>query len=276
MEVNLMYLRLSQLLPREVKLSILNALTQSQGPEELAKDLRYSTITVERWLDGDGSIDVETSKFLILALQRSADVRALLSKFYDEIALLFDRLNIIEKQRKMDILMDGLDEESRWIVQYFIIRRHANIRELAHLIEASSDMEVLFLLKEIINPKAEKIFEEPLVNFERFKIDPLTCEKVSFSWWLSENFVKGLGYNNVSFDVFDEGNYLTVIANLPSNDWKDIDVRMKDGFLIMSTGGNIERLPLPIPVEGIDEETYNNGILEVKLKKVTLKDAYQD
>ena len=267
MEANHAILRLSQLLPRDVKVNILKALMRDHSPVELARDLGCSPTTIERWLRENCPDDEETLRILALALRRSGETMDILTNFFHEVELLFEKLNLLEKQRKIDLLMEGLDERSRWVVQCLIMKRHASIRELADLIESSSDMDVLIRLREVINPRAEAIFGELLVNFERCKIDPLTGERVLFSWWLSNNLIKSLSHNDVLLDVFDEGNHLKVVAHLPSKDRKDIEVRMKDKLLMISAKDYYEEVPLPIPVEGIAEETYNNGVLEVKLKK---------
>jgi len=267
MRANRAILRLSQLLPRDVRASILNILTRDRSPVELARSLGYPLDTVERWLRGNCPDDEETSRILFLALRRSDETMGILTKFFDEVKLLFEQLNLTERRGKMGLLLEGLDERSRRIIQYLTVKRHAGIRELADLIEAPSDMDVLIRLKKVINPKAEEIFGETLVNFERLKIDPLTGEKVPFSWWLSESLIEGLSHDDVLLDIFDEGNNLKVVAHLPTKDRKDIEVKTKDNFLIISAKGYYEEVPLFIPVEGIAEETYNHGVLEVKLKK---------
>jgi len=267
MEVSHAILRLSQLLPRDVRVRVLNTLIRDYSPVELARDLGYPTVTVEKWLRRECPDDEEMSRLLVLALRRSGETMDILTKFSDEVELLFEKLNLQKRQRKIGLLMEVLDERSRRIVQYLIMRRHASIRELADLIEAPSDMDVLIRLREVINPRAEAIFGEPFINFEKCKIDPLTGERVPFSWWLSENLIEGLSHDDELLDIFDEGSHLRVVAHLPSKNRKDLDVGMKDGFLIISAKGYRKEVPLLIPVEGIVEETYNNGVLQVKLKK---------
>lgn len=79
-----------------------------------------------------------------------------------------------------DQLINAVDEKSRQIITYFLREQHAGIRKLADLIHASSDMEVLIRIREIINPKARQIIRIPLITFERSKIDPFTGEKSHF------------------------------------------------------------------------------------------------
>lgn len=77
-------------------------------------------------------------------------------------------------------------------------------------------------------------------------------------------------------DIFEEGDYLRVLAELPSIDEKDISIET-DGSTITITAENetkkylkIVRLPTHIK-KGPIEFTHKNNILQVRLKK--LRDA---
>ena len=75
-------------------------------------------------------------------------------------------------------------------------------------------------------------------------------------------------------DLFDEGDTLLIIAELPGVNEKDIRVEIDDGHLKLSTTtmqrGYFKDLPLACPV---DDETvkssYKNGVLEVTLRKAS-------
>lgn len=175
-------------------------------------------------------------------------------------------MNVSGKSRKMHPLMRAVDEKSRQIITYLLRERHAGIRKLANLISASSDMEVLIRIREVINPKAKEVIGEPLITFERSKIDPLTGEKIVFSWWLKEELMEGLHYERL-LDVFDEEDGLRVVACLPPQE-KDVNVEVKDDFLIISGREYHREVPLFYPVEKMVKKTINNGILEVKLNKI--------
>ena len=45
-------------------------------------------------------------------------------------------------------------------------------------------MHVLLRIRDTINPVAERIIGNPLLLFERSKIDPDTGEQVLFRWWM--------------------------------------------------------------------------------------------
>jgi len=175
-------------------------------------------------------------------------------------------LNISEKTRKANILMRTLDEKSRQIITYLLRERHAGIRKLADVICASSDMEVLIRIREVINPKAREVIGEPIITFERSKIDPLTGEKIVFSWWLKEEPMNNV-YNNGLIDILDEKNVLRVIASLPLQE-ENVEVKVKDNFLIIFGKEYYREVPLFYPVETKVRKTINNSVLEVKLNKI--------
>jgi len=175
-------------------------------------------------------------------------------------------LNIPEKTNKVNILVRTVDEKSRQIITYLLRERHAGIRKLADLICASSDMEVLTRIREIINPRAQKILGEPLITFEKSKINPLTGEKITFSWWLKEELMETL-HNERLLDIFDEEDCLRAVACLPPQE-KDVNVEVKDNFLIISGKEYHREVPLFYPIEKIVRKTIKNGVLEVKLNKI--------
>jgi len=166
----------------------------------------------------------------------------------------------------MNQLMRTVDEKSRQIITYLLRERHAGIRKLADLICASSDMEVLIRIREVINSKAREVIGDPIITFERSKIDPLTGEKIVFSWWLKEELMDGV-YNDGLLDIIDEKNVLRVIAFLPPQE-ENIKVKVKDDFLVISGREYYKEIPLFRPVEKKVSKTFNNGVLEVKLNKV--------
>ena len=167
--------------------------------------------------------------------------------------------------RKMDQLMSIVDEKSRRIIEYFLSGRQAGIRKLSDLICASSDMEVLIKIREIINPKAREIIGVPLVTFERSKIDLLTGEKITFSWWLNEELIERMPVEQL-LDVLDEKDTLRVVAALPSDD-KDVEIQVKGESLIISGKQYHQEVQLFCSVEKEVTKTVNNGVLEIKLSK---------
>ena len=175
-------------------------------------------------------------------------------------------MNVSATSVKMNLFMRALDEKSRQIVTYLSRQRHAGIRELANLTCASSDMEVLTRIREVINPKAREVVGEPIITFEHSKIDPLTGEKIVFSWWLKKELTNSV-YDDTLLDIIDEKEIVRVIASVPSKE-KNVEVEVKDDFLILSGKEYHIEVPLYHPVEKVVKKTVNNGILEVKLNKI--------
>ena len=73
-------------------------------------------------------------------------------------------------------------------------------------------------------------------------------------------------------DVFDEGERLVVIAELPGVEESDIHLEVKDDILDLSAEAKERKYSkevlLPSPVDAKSMETsYKNGILEIRLKK---------
>ena len=74
-------------------------------------------------------------------------------------------------------------------------------------------------------------------------------------------------------DIFDEGDEIRVIAELPGVDEKGIQVEVKDDILTLTAQGAERKYQkevlLPSPVKPQVHQSYRNGILEIKLKKRT-------
>jgi len=72
-------------------------------------------------------------------------------------------------------------------------------------------------------------------------------------------------------DVFDEGDYLKVIAELPGIDEKDIKARVKGNQLVISAQAAgrqyYKEIELPCLVKEELNLSYKNGILQVTMKK---------
>ena len=176
-------------------------------------------------------------------------------------------MSALAKSGKMNSLVKALDKKSRQIITFLSRERHAGIRELANLICASSDMEVLIRIREVINPKAREVVGEPVVTFERSKIDPLTGEKIIFSWWLKEELMNSV-YDDALLDIIDEKEILRVIASVPPMEENEVEVEVKNDFLMISGKEYHIEVPLFHPVEKMVKKTINNGVLEVKLNKI--------
>jgi hypothetical protein len=165
----------------------------------------------------------------------------------------------------MNQVMNMLDEKSVQILIYLAKERHAGIRKLADLIDASFDMEVLVKIREEINAKARKTTGRPLVIFKPSKLDPLTGEKITFSWWLNEELIDYTPGGEL-LDLHDENDTLRETASIPLQK-KDVEAGVRDNFLIIVGKKYCGEVLLTDTVEGKVKKTINNGFLEVVLKK---------
>jgi HSP20 family molecular chaperone IbpA len=73
-------------------------------------------------------------------------------------------------------------------------------------------------------------------------------------------------------DVFEEGDHITVMAELPGVNEDEIKLEIENDILVINTGTSTrkycKKIELPSPVEkDAVESSYKNGILKVKLRK---------
>ena len=75
----------------------------------------------------------------------------------------------------------------------------------------------------------------------------------------------------VTTDIFDEGDCLKVIAELPGVDEKDIKAEVKDNLLILSAQATsrayYKEIELPCLVKAELNLSYTNGIMQITMKK---------
>ena len=266
--------RLCAFLPPDVRQRIFGLLLESYGDEKrLAEDIGCSLSSLREWAEEGGRApsDKHMPVILSLALANCPEVGDLLRKeLLEAVERLCADLGISQKARKGDLslLVDALDEKSREILWHLWWHRHAQLDELAELIGASTDMEVLLRLREVINPVAERILGKPILEFNESRVDPITGEKVLFSWWLGlDKLTTGLegegqplagGRSGPLVDLFDEKDHIMIIAELPPS------VRLRPEGLKRSPEAQ-RRRPEGLAKEA--EVAYKNGILKIKLAK---------
>lgn len=208
-------------IPKNLRLDIFASLWEEYRDEvKLANELGCKLALVGKWLkEGKVPNDKYMPQVLSLALQRSGRVREMLQReVLEPIGSLFAELGIFpEKKAEGDLgeILWFLDEKSRQILWYLWWNRHAEIGELAQLTGAETDMEVLSRIKQVINPAAQDILGKEIVRFENSRIDPITGEKVLFSWWLKEGLLRGRRMVPL-VDIFEENDHIAIIAQLPA------------------------------------------------------------
>jgi len=68
-------------------------------------------------------------------------------------------------------------------------------------------------------------------------------------------------------DVFEEKEHISVIAELPGVEEKDIKTKLKGDTLEISAGKYCKIITLPSAASSIIERNYNNGILQLKIER---------
>ena len=165
-----------------------------------------------------------------------------------------------------------LDLGSREIVWHLWLNRHATINELAALIAAPTHMDILFKIRQGINPAAEEVLGRPILVFEESRFDRETGEMVPFSWWLAGRAAPATEGREPEIEVFNEAHEINVIMELPGVEEEAIRVRaQREKVVVWLEGVSAayhEEIPLPAPVDAGQVVTrFKNGILIVNLKK---------
>ncbi len=259
--------RVSMFLPPDTRHDILEILLKNYDEKKLAKELNCILTSLRRWKNNGSVPDEYMPRILVLALRNcSTETKYLLKDVSEEVSRLCKDLSTSgSEETNFSRFMNSLDERSREIVWYLLRNRHAGIRELANLIYASTDQDVLTRIRDVINPKAREIFGKQMLNFEESRIDPFTGDKILFSWWLADDLsLEGM---SDGLDIFDEKDHLLVITEIPSVKEEDISVNVKGDMLRISAGKYLRRIPLFYAIEDRIESTYKNGVLEIRLKK---------
>ena len=172
-------------------------------------------------------------------------------------------------------IADQLDSDGREIVWYLWENNHARINRLADIIGARNHMHVLLVIKETINPIAEKLLGCPILSFERKRIDSETGEIITFSWWLIGKKEKFLPNEERLMDIFDEGPRIRVIMEVRGVETDDLKLDFdKDRVTVRchKIGASLRQkldLPHEVSPEGYDMRIRNN-FLEIRLAKATL------
>lgn len=170
-------------------------------------------------------------------------------------------------------IADQLDSDGREIVWYLWENNHARINRLADVIGARNHMHVLLVIKETINPIAEKLIGCPILSFERKRIDSETGETVTFSWWLIGKKERFVPNEERLVDIFDEGTQIRVIMEVRGIETGDLKLDFdKDRVTVRchKIGASLRQkldLPHEVSPEGYDMYIRNN-FLEIRLSKV--------
>ena len=161
----------------------------------------------------------------------------------------------------------------RAILTHLAENSHASIRELADLIGAGSDMDVLFAIRQNINPTAQALFGRPVLFFVESQLDQVTGEMVAYEWWLSGSRGRSPAARAVEAEVYDEGERIAVVLDLCGAEERSIRCRAEGRRLSVTAEGEGRRwcseVELPASVSPSPAaQQYRNGILSIQLAKM--------
>lgn len=69
------------------------------------------------------------------------------------------------------------------------------------------------------------------------------------------------------FDVFEKQDSVYVIAQIPNVEEKDINIEIQGEILDISAGVYNKQISLPCKSGSIEEKSYRNGVLQLKIKR---------
>jgi HSP20 family molecular chaperone IbpA len=176
-----------------------------------------------------------------------------------------------EKKRKTKGVAEGVIREFGFGGLLDVARKSQAFRE--RLEEANRQMEenIRRAPHRSLRPHAEtgysvrRIVEEPRKQWRVKKpttVVPKSIRKLA---------PRGPKRTDPPVDIFDEGDHLRVVAELPGIEERDIRTEVKGDMLTISAEGSGRRynkqVKIPAPVTSGASSTYKHGVLEVKLKK---------
>ncbi|MCF8084036.1 MAG: Hsp20/alpha crystallin family protein [Deltaproteobacteria bacterium] len=170
-----------------------------------------------------------------------------------------------------------LDADGQALLWFLWEKGHARITELARVIDAPTHMHVLLLIKETLNPIAEKVVGCPIFSFERARADPETGEKILFSWWMLGRREKLVSHEGRFIEVFDEDARIQIIMEVKGLEPGDIRLDLAgDRLTIRSHKVGVslrEIIQLSAPVTLNNHTlTLNNNLLDLRLLKAGAED----
>ena len=133
-------------------------------------------------------------------------------------------------------------------------------------------MHVLLVIRETINPVAEKELGCPILSFEKRKIDSETGEITLFSWWLIGRKERFPPNAERLVDIFDEGEQIRVIMEVKGISPDDLKLDFNGDRVTVrchKIGASL-RVELPLGAK-VSPESYQlrilNNLLEIRFDK---------
>lgn len=267
--------RLSDFLPPDLRMEVFRTVEEHSKDENTFE--RTFGISLQDIKEAD-VLDRYFPRILAFALANFSEVREVIrSDLLEEIGSLCENIGIVEgkiagrKRNNFERFMEDIDGKSREIIWYLLSNRYAGIRELSDLTH-ETDMGILTKVREVINPAAKKFLGKEIMEFKESRMDESIGKKITFKWWIREDFPFLVVKREEMLDVFDESDQIRIVAELPhAVEENDIRIEVNDDIvriIAKAPDGRYERrVPLFYAVEDEVKKTYKNRILGIRLIK---------
>ncbi len=172
----------------------------------------------------------------------------------------------------LEKISEQLDSDGRDILWYLWEKGHATINRLAEVIQAPHHTHVLMVIRDTINPVAEKVLGYPILSFEKRRLDADTGEIITFRWWFIGKKERFLPNEERLVDIFDEGEQIRVIMEVKRITPDDLKLDFHGDQVTVrchKIGASL-RVELPLGAR-VSPEGYElrirNNLLEIRFNK---------
>ena len=167
-----------------------------------------------------------------------------------------------------------------------ILEEHPNSFEnpndfsMSYTYNSGMDKPELKINGKRVNPKLLKKLEKYIMDFQSsFEIPTQSFlnnteafrKKTTFPDNFSKNTseIKEIKAKEIFYDIFDEGEKLRIIIELPGVNKKDIQLQAAANEIEIISPNHHKIIQLPLPVNNnIAKARYTNGILDIELEKI--------
>lgn len=186
---------------------------------------------------------------------------------------LFQMTRLEVTGQAIERVASAVDQDGGMLLWYVWHQRHAGTDELAELIDAPSQRDVLVKIRETINPAAVKLLGCNILVFRHRWKECGNFEPINSRWWIAgkRRTVSTTSVARVS--VFEEPDHVDVVTDLPGVKDNDVMLNVCNDRLVISAASDAKRfheetaLPTGTCTRTMTSR-MNNGVLLVRFRRL--------